>query len=155
MAFVDPENYDDNVYQQQYAVQEIGYGMLNGKGLNNDDASSVKNAGYILEGQTDFIFAVVGEELGFLGGSLVLFLLGLIILQCVLSAIRAKNFLGRLICCGMAALIAFQSFINIGVATQILPNTGLPLPFISYGLSSLWSLFGGMGVVLNINLQRK
>lgn len=140
MAFIDPENYDDNVYQQHYSVQAIGSGMLNGKGLNNEDASSVKNAGYIAEAQTDFIFAVVGEELGFIGGTVVLLLLAMIILECIISAIRADNFAGRLISCGMASLISFQSFINIGVATQLLPNTGLPLPFISYGLSSAWAL---------------
>lgn len=155
MAFIDPENYDETSYQQNYAEQAIGSGQLNGKGLNNDDASSIKNAGYIAEAQTDFIFAVVGEELGFVGGCVILLLLALIILECVIAAIRAKDFTGRLICCGMASFITFQTFINIGVATRLLPNTGLPLPFISYGLSSLVTLFGGMGIVLNICLQRQ
>lgn len=155
MAFIDPENYDETSYQQKYAEQAIGSGQLNGKGLNNDDASSIKNAGYIAEAQTDFIFAVVGEELGFVGGCVILLLLALIILECIIAAIRAKDFTGRLISCGMAAFIAFQTFINIGVATRVLPNTGLPLPFLSYGLSSLVTLFSGMGIVLNICLQRQ
>ncbi len=154
MAFIDPENYDDNVFQQKYSVQAIGSGQLNGKGLNNEDPTSVKNAGYILEPQTDFIFAVIGEELGFVGCIIILLFMALIIFECVLSAIRAKEFSARLICCGMAALITYQSFINIGVATQILPNTGLPLPFVSYGLSSVTSLLAGMGVVFNINLSK-
>jgi len=84
----------------------------------------------------------------------VLILLALIIFECILAAIRAKDFTGRLICCGMAALVSYQTFINIGVATQLLPNTGLPLPFVSSGLSSLVALFGGMGVVINISMQR-
>jgi len=157
MTFFAPDESDANAagkYQQKYSVQAIGSGQLMGKGLNNDDASSIKNGNFIAEAQTDFIFAVVGEELGFSGGCIVLLLLALIIFECILAAIRAKDFTGRLICCGMAALVAYQTFINIGVATQILPNTGLPLPFVSYGLSSLVALFGGMGVVINISMQR-
>jgi len=157
MTFISPDESDANSagkYQQKYSVQAIGSGQLMGKGLNNDDASSIKNGNYIAEAQTDFIFAVVGEELGFTGGCIVLILLALIIFECILAAIRAKDFSGRLICCGMAALVSFQTFINVGVATQILPNTGLPLPFVSYGLSSLVALFGGMGVVINISMQR-
>lgn len=152
--FEDDTDSKEGLEQQDYSVQAIGSGQLNGKGLNNEDSSSVKNGDYIAEVQTDFIFAVVGEELGFTGGCVVLLLLALIVIECILAAIRSKDFCGRLICCGMAALIAYQTFINVGVATQVLPNTGLPLPFVSYGLSSLVSLFGGMGIILNISLQR-
>ena len=69
-------------------------------------------------------------------------------------AVKAKDFTGRLICCGVAAYVAYQTFINIGVVTRILPNTGLPLPFFSYGMSSLVALFISMGIVLNVSLQR-
>jgi len=157
MTFLSPDESDANAagkYQQKYSVQAIGSGQLMGKGLNNDDPTSIKNGNFIAEAQTDFIFAVVGEELGFTGGCMVLILLALIIFECILAAIRAKDFTGRLICCGMAALVSYQTFINIGVATQLLPNTGLPLPFVSSGLSSLVALFGGMGVVINISMQR-
>jgi len=157
MTFMSPDESDSNSagkYQQKYSVQAIGSGQLMGKGLNNDDASSIKNGNFIAEAQTDFIFAVIGEELGFTGGCIVLLLLALIIFECILAAIRAKDFTGRLICCGMAALVSYQTFINVGVATKLLPNTGLPLPFVSYGLSSLVALFGGMGVVINICMQR-
>ena len=78
-----------------------------------------------------------------------------IIIECIIVAIRTKDFAGRLICCGVTAYIGFQSFINIGVVTRILPNTGLPLPFFSYGLTSLVTLFISIGIVLNINLQIK
>ena len=74
--------------------------------------------------------------------------------ECIYMAARAKDMAGRLICSGMAALLAFQSFVNVGVATGLLPNTGLPLPFISAGLSSLLSCFIGIGLVLNVGLQR-
>lgn len=148
------EEYDDDRYQQEFSMKAIGSGQLYGKGYDNDDSSSIKNLGYIAEAQNDFIFAVIGEELGFIGCCCLILLIGIIVFECVHISIRAKDFAGRLICCGMAAFIAYQSFINIGVATVLLPNTGIPLPFISKGLSSLIGLFGGMGVVLNISLQR-
>lgn len=154
MAFIEPENYSDGTYQQDYSVQAIGSGRLTGKGLNNDDPSSLKNANYIAEGHTDFIFAIIGEELGFVGCCMAILLLSWIVIECIIAAVRAKDFAGRLICCGVAAYIAFQSTINICVVTQLMPNTGLPLPFFSYGLTSLVTLYISMGVVLNISLQR-
>ncbi len=141
-------------YQQAYAVQAIGSGQLYGKGLNNNDTSSLKNAGYIAEAQNDFIFAVIGEELGFTGSCITIFLLFLIVLECIITAVRARNFEGRLICCGVAIYIGFQTFINIGVVSWILPNTGVPLPFFSCGITSLLTLFIAMGIVLNVSLQR-
>lgn len=145
---------DEGKYQQEYSVKAIGSGQLNGKGLNNDDPSSLKNAKYIAEAQNDFIFAVIGEELGFVGCCATIFLLSWIVIECIIAAVRAKDFVGRLICCGAAAYIGFQSFINIGVVTEILPNTGLPLPFFSCGITSTMTVFISMGVVLNICLQR-
>ena len=126
---------DAGTYQQAYAVQAIGSGQLYGKGLNNNDTSSLKNAGYIAEAQNDFIFAVIGEELGFTGSCITIFLLFLIVLECIIVAVRARNFEGRLICCGVAIYIGFQTFINIGVVSWILPNTGVPLPFFSCGIT--------------------
>jgi rod shape determining protein RodA len=154
MAFLEPEENGDTAYQQNYSVQAVGSGQLTGKGLNNTDPSSLKNADYIAEAQTDFIFAVVGEELGFLGCCFAILLLSWIVIECIITAVRAKDLAGRLICCGVASYIALQSFINIAVVTRVLPNTGLPLPFISYGLTSLVVLYMTMGIVLNIGLQR-
>lgn len=145
---------DAGTYQQAYAVQAIGSGKLTGKGLNNKDTSSLKNAGYIAEAQNDFIFAVIGEELGFTGSCITIFLLFLIVIECIIAAVRAKDFGGRLICCGVAIYIGFQTFINIGVVSWILPNTGVPLPFFSCGITSLFTLFIAMGIVLNVSLQR-
>jgi len=156
LAFLNPEEYaSDEAFQQNNSVMAIGSGQLNGKGLDNNTTTSVKNGNFISEPQTDFIFAIVGEELGFIGGCIIIALLLLIVIQCILVGVRAQNLSGRLICCGMGGLIGFQSFINIGVATKLLPNTGVPLPFVSYGLTSLVSLYIGIGFVLNVGLQPK
>jgi rod shape determining protein RodA len=147
--------WSDIADQQQNSIMAIGSGQLWGKGLNNSVATSMKNANYIIEPQTDFIFAVAGEELGFVGTLVIIVLLLFIILECILIGRKAKNMSGRLICCGMAALVGFQSVFNIFVATGLMPNTGIPLPFVSYGLTSLISLYIGMGFVLNVGLQPK
>ena len=131
----------------------IGSGQLSGKGYNNDETTSVKNGNFVSEPQTDFIFAIIGEELGFVGCCVVIFLLLLIVIDCILIGLKAKDTGGRIICGGMAALIGIQSFINISVATLILPNTGLSLPFVSYGLTSVVCFFMGIGFVLNVGLQ--
>ena len=142
-------------YQQENSIMAIGSGGLFGKGLNNNTVTSVKNANFISEPQTDFIFTIVGEELGFIGAISVLILLALIVFECFKTGMRAPNLGGRLICCGFGALIGIQSFINLAVVTMLIPNTGLTLPFVSYGLSSLVSTFIGVGLVLNVGLQRK
>lgn len=156
LAFLEPEKYaSDEAYQQNNSVMAIGSGQLTGKGLNNNTTTSVKNGNFILEPQTDFIFAIVGEELGFIGCCIIIALLLLIVIQCILIGIRAQNLAGRIICCGVGGLIGVQSFINISVATGLMPNTGVPLPFVSYGLTSLVSLYMGIGFVLNVGLQPK
>ena len=154
-AFLYTDEYDDARYQQDNSVLAIGSGKLYGKGLYNDSTESLKNANYLSrEMVNDFIFAIIGEEMGFVGSCIVLGVLFLIIAECFLAAIFAPDASGRMLCTGMAALLTLQVFINVGVATELLPNTGIPLPFISTGLSSLISLFGGMGFVLNVSLQR-
>ena len=154
LAWLEPEEYaSEESYQQLNSRRAIGSGQLSGKGYNNDDTMSVKNGNFVLEPQTDFIFAIIGEELGFVGCCAVIFLLLLIVISCILTGLRAKDTEGRIICGGVAALIGIQSFINIGVATMILPNTGLSLPFVSYGLTSLVCFFMGIGFVLNVGLQ--
>ncbi|MGN0204894.1 MAG: FtsW/RodA/SpoVE family cell cycle protein [Coprococcus sp.] len=155
MSFLNPSDYLLTTYNQQYnSTMAIGSGMLTGKGLNNNTITSVKGGNFISEPQTDFIFAVVGEELGFIGSCVVLGLILLIVLECLHIAKDARDMRGRLIAAGVAGIITFQSFVNVGVATGILPNTGLPLPFVSYGLSSLLSNFLCIGLVLNVGLQR-
>ena len=155
MSWLDPTNYADTAAQQRNSIWAIGSGQLFGKGLNNSVVTSMKNTNYIIEPQTDFIFAVAGEELGFIGTISIIILLLLIVIECILIARKAKDTSGRLICCGMGALIGFQAFINLCVATGLMPNTGMTLPFVSYGLTSLVSLYMGMGIVLNVGLQPK
>lgn len=154
-AFMYPDEYDAERYQQENSVLAIGSGRLYGKGLYNDSTESMKNANYLSrEAVNDFIFAIIGEEMGFVGSCIVLGVLFLIIAECFIAAVFAPDMTGRMICTGMALLLTLQVFINVGVATELLPNTGIPLPFISSGLSSLISLFGGMGFVLNVSLQK-
>lgn len=154
-AWLRPDDYPEEARQQQNSIKAIGSGQLYGKGLNNDDVGSVKNGNFISEPQTDFIFAVAGEELGFLGCCIIVVLEFLIALECLLIGRRAKVLSGTLICCGMAALIFFQTFVNISVTTGLIPNTGITLPFVSYGLTSLISFCIGIGLVLNVGLQTK
>lgn len=156
MAFLNSEDdeYSDAVLQQENSVTAIGSGQLTGKGLNNNEIASANKGNFVSENQTDFIFSVAGEELGFIGCTAILLLLLLIIFECIKTGIRAKDLSGRLICCGVAAIVGVQSFINIAVVTKIFPNTGTPLPFVSYGLTSMVSLYIGMGLVLNVGLQK-
>lgn len=155
MDFLYPEENDDGRLQQENAIMAIGSGGLTGKGLYNESANSVKNGNYIPEPQTDFIFAIVGEELGFVGCITILLLLMLIAAECVVTGARAPDMQGRLICFGVASIVVFQTFINIGVVTAILPNTGIPLPFVSYGMSSLVAMYAGIGLVLNVRFRKK
>lgn len=157
IGFYDENNEDAAKirYQQENSVLAIGSGGLYGKGLNNNDITSVKNGDYLSEAHTDFIFTIVGEELGFVGSLSVILLLALIVFECFLTGSRAPDLSGKLICCGLGALIGFQSIINLSVVTMLVPNTGLTLPFVSYGLNSLFGLFACLGTVLNVSLQYK
>lgn len=156
MSFLYPENdeYSDDIQQQNNSKTAIASGELIGKKLSgNDEVTSVNEGNFVSENQTDFIFAVAGEEYGFLGCCTILLLLLAISIECIRMGLRAKDLSGKIICCGMASIVSLQSFLNICVATGIAPNTGTPLPFVSYGLTSLVSLYLGMGLVLNVGLQ--
>ncbi len=142
-------------YQQENSIIAIASGSLQGKGLNNNSITSVKNAEFISEPQTDFIFTIIGEELGFFGSLVTIVLLALIVVECFRIGLRARENIGKCIAIGYGSLIGTQAFINLGVVTMILPNTGLTLPFVSYGLSSLVTLFIGIGMVLNVGLKKK
>ena len=156
MSFLNPENdeYSDDIQQQNNSKTAIASGELIGKKLSgNDEVASVNEGNFVSENQTDFIFAVAGEEYGFLGCCTIILLLLAISIECIRMGLRAKDLSGKIICCGMASIVSLQSFLNICVATGIAPNTGTPLPFVSYGLTSLVSLYLGMGLVLNVGLQ--
>ncbi len=154
LAWLQPEKYQDTAgYQQQNSIVAIGSGMLTGKGYKTNEVGSVKNGNFISEPQTDFIMAVAGEELGFAGCVLMISLFAFATAIIIHIGRRATELSGTLICAGVAAHIGFQSFANIGVATGLLPNTGLPLPFISYGSTSLICLLAEIGLVLNVGLM--
>lgn len=115
----------------------------------------VRNYSNIYSNESDFIFAAVGEEYGFVGCCIIIFLYLILVLRCLRIAAHAPDLMGRIICTAISALFMFQGFINVGVATNILPNTGMPFPFISYGLTSLISSMIAVGLVLDIGLQSK
>ncbi len=154
LAWLHPEDYATTLaYQTMNSIMAIGSGQLMGKGYNTNEISSLLNSGYISESQTDFIFTVIGEEFGFAGSSVVVILLMLIAIRCFFIARNARDTAGVVIATGVGTWIGFQGFMNIAVATGILPNTGIPLPFVSYGLTSLLSLYIGVGFVLNVRMQ--
>ena len=154
LAWLHPEDYaNSEAYQTLNSMMAIGSGQLYGKGYNTNEISSVLNGGFISESPTDFVVTVIGEELGFIGACIVIGLVLAISLDCFLISMRAKDKAGEIIAAGVGAWIGFQGFINIGVATGVIPNTGIPLPFVSYGLTSLLSSFMGIGFVLNVRLQ--
>ena len=155
LTFLNPDETSSGFAQQMYSIMAIGSGMFKGKGLFNHSIFSVKNGNFLVEEDNDFIFAVIGEELGFRGSIIIIIIFLLIIIECLIIAYRAKTLSGRLICVGVMAWIGFQTYTNIAVATGLFPNTGITLPFFSRGVSSLLSVYFGLGIVLNVALQRK
>ena len=154
LGFLNPEEYAlTERYQQINSVKAIAAGKVLGKTLGGD-TSDFRLFNKVFVNESDFVFSVLAEELGFLGCVLVIVLFAFIVFKCVLIARRTADFTGKMIAIGVSAMLAFQSFVNIGVATALLPNTGLPLPFLSYGLSSLLSNFLAIAMVLNVGLQK-
>lgn len=129
----------------------IGSGGLTGKGLFQGTQTQLS---YVPEQQTDFIFTVVGEELGFVGGALLLALFGVVVWRTWRSARLAGDVFGSLICVGVLAMFTFQIFENIGMTMGIMPVTGIPLPFMSYGGSSTIAYFICIGLVVNVHMRR-
>lgn len=154
LGFLNPEEYAlTERYQQINSVNAIASGKVLGKALVGDTSDfRLYNKVYVNE--SDFIFSVIAEELGFIGCFLVIALFSFIVFKCILIARKTSDFTGKMIAIGVSAMLVFQSFVNIGVNTALLPNTGLPLPFMSYGLSSLLSNFLGIALVLNVGLQK-
>ncbi|MBE6008538.1 MAG: rod shape-determining protein RodA [Lachnospiraceae bacterium] len=150
-TFFYPDTSSDTYYQTLKSINAIGSGQVSGKGLYN---GTLNQLSYLPEPHNDFIFSVIGEEFGFIGCTLVLALLLFIIFRCVLIAMDTDDDFSRLIVIGIAGMFAFQTFVNTGVATGILPNTGMSLPFVSYGGSSMWTNMAAVGLVMNISMKR-
>ncbi len=153
LSILNPEEYEGTMYQQENSITVIGSGGLTGK-LLEEGTEGILSDTYVPVSESDFIFSVAGESFGFLGTFTILFIYLLIIIIILMAARSAPDFMGMLIATGVACMLMFQVFVNIGVVTAILPNTGLPLPFLSYGLSSLISNMIAIGLVLNISLQK-
>jgi rod shape determining protein RodA len=156
-SFFNPDEYSASglTNQQDRAVMAISSGRLNGKGLFNTNIDSVKAGNFLSEENSDFIFAVVGEELGFWGTLAVIGLFAVLVFLCFRIAARAADKAGRLLAVGTGTFIGLQVFINIGVTSGLLPNTGVVLPFFSHGISSLLCMFVCLGLVMNVALQRR
>ena len=155
ISFFTPTERSEAHYQQENSIIAIGSGKLTGKGINNDSPNSVKNGNWLAEAQNDFIFAVVGEEVGFVGSVIIILLYIFLIISCIVTASKQREYYKNLVCIGVATWLAVQTLINIGVATALMPNTGVPLPFFSQGGSSLLSIYMGMGFVLNIRRETR
>ena len=154
LAWLHPEDYaTSTAYQTMNSMTAIGSGQLVGKGLSAGGAGTLLGTGFISESQTDFIFAVIGEQFGFLGCLIMIFLITVVTVRCYQIAEKSGRLGDKIIASGMAAWIGLQSYLNIGVTTGLLPNTGIPLPFVSYGLTSLICLYAGLGLVQNVYLR--
>lgn len=142
-GWLQPNEYPDSSFQTRQGFSAIGSGQFTGKGYMNNDV-------YVVEKHTDFIFANIAEELGFIGGAFVIVLLFFVIYRIVLITVEAKDPFMTLMGAGIASLLAFQITQNIGMTIGLLPVTGMTLPFLSYGGSSLISNFMLMGIVMII-----
>jgi rod shape determining protein RodA len=141
--------------QAEYSLQESKIAIVNG-GLGGEGLFKGRqtNLAYVPEQHTDFIFTVVGEELGFLGGATLIGLYGLLVWRLWRTALLSSDFFGTLLAVGVLAIFAFQIFENIGMTMGIMPITGIPLPFMSYGGSAIITSFIAIGLVANVNMRR-
>jgi rod shape determining protein RodA len=144
----DPKRTGYNLQQSKIA---IGSGQFTGRGLFNGTQTNLR---FVPEQHTDFIFTVLGEELGFVGTGIFLLLFAMFLWRGVRIAMMSKDLFGTLLAAGIVAMFAFQGFINMGMTMGISPITGIPLPFVSYGGSSLIASFLATGILLNIHMRR-
>ena len=157
-AFLNPSTHSSNpyvqsaIYNKQQAEVAIGSGGFFGSGIGH---GAQTNLGYVPEQQTDFIFTAVGEQLGFVGAVGVLSLLGVIAWRVLHAAVVARDTFGRLICAGLFAFIAFSVFQNAGMTMGIMPITGIPLPFVSYGGTAVLVFFAAVGLALSVGARRR
>jgi rod shape determining protein RodA len=151
-TFISPSEDDPSFYNIRQAIVSIGSGGLGGKGYMQ---GSQTQARFLRVRHTDFIFAVLAEEFGFVGGIGVIALLGVVLARIVRAARTAADPLGSLLCYGVASFIFFQTFVSIGMNLQLVPVTGLTLPFVSSGGTSLLSTLAGIGLVQSVVIRRK
>jgi rod shape determining protein RodA len=138
-------------YNLAQSILAIGAGGIFGTGIFRGAAT---NGGFVPAQQTDFIFSAVGEQLGFVGGLLVVALFGVIVFRLLRAAQIARDPLGRMLCSGALALFAFSVFQNVGMTVGLIPIAGIPLPFVSYGGSAMIVFFATVGLVVNVEMRR-
>jgi rod shape determining protein RodA len=152
-AFVTPDAHTQSTsYNQHNATLAIGSGGWLGKGLFHGTQTTGQ---FVPEQQTDFIFSVAGEELGLAGAGTIVLLVGIVLWRGLRIAYRAGDLFGRLVATGVVCWFAFQAFENIGMTMGIMPVTGLPLPFVSYGGSSMFANLIAIGLLQNVHLKRE
>jgi rod shape determining protein RodA len=152
-CFLDPyADAQGACYQLVQAMNAVGSGGLLGQGLT---AGRQNQSGLLPVQSTDFIFTVVGEELGLVGGLLLLGLFALLVWRILRIGWQARDTLGSLVAAGLAGMILFQVLVNVGMVIGIMPVTGIPLPFITYGGSSLISLLFGMGILESVRMHSR
>jgi rod shape determining protein RodA len=149
-TFINPEGDPDAQFNIRQALISIGSGGAVGKGYANGTQSQLR---FLRVRHTDFIFSVIAEEFGFVGGAVVMAAIGLIILRILRGARNATDPLGSLICYGVAAIVFFQTVVSIGMNLNILPVTGLVLPFVSSGGTSLLSMLAGIGLAESVIIR--
>jgi len=152
LLFLNPASNPDTYYNVQQALISIGSGGLLGKGFASGTQSQLR---FLRVRHTDYIFSVIGEELGLVGALVLLGLFTLLIWRVLRVAAMVNDPFGRLVCVGVASIIFIQAAINIGVNLGLLPVTGLPLPFVSYGGSSLWTFLIALGLVESVAMRYK
>lgn len=147
-SFLRPEYASpDAIRQTEGSLYAIGTGGLTGRGFLENP--------YVILGHNDFIFSVAASQFGFVGAVVLLAVVAFVIVRCIFIALKAVDNEGRLIAAGVAGMLIFETFFHVGVATNLLPNTGMPFPFLSYGGSMIWVHMIAMGMVLNVGLPRK
>ncbi|HXN58922.1 MAG TPA: rod shape-determining protein RodA [Acidimicrobiales bacterium] len=157
-TFLNPNQHSSNpyvqttIYNTQQSKDAIGAGGLFGSGIGH---GAQTNLGYVPEQQTDFIFTAVAEQLGFVGSVGVLVILGVIAWRILRAAVVARDVFGRLICAGLFAFVAFSVFQNAGMTMGIMPITGIPLPFVSYGGTAVIVFYATIGLALSVGARRR
>ncbi|CAN5252245.1 rod shape-determining protein RodA [soil metagenome] len=151
-SFLDPAaELQTEAYNRNQSIIAIGAGSWFGAGLFEGTQTRLRN---VPEQHTDFIFTAVGEELGFVGAGTLLALFGIMCWRVWRTAQLARDSFGTLVCVGVLVMLLFQIFQNVGMTMGIMPITGIPLPFVSYGGSSVVTMFAGVGIVLNVHMRR-
>jgi rod shape determining protein RodA len=148
----DPESRHGDDYNVNQALISIGSGGLTGQGYKQGSQVRLR---FLKVRWSDFIFSALANEFGFIGAVLIILVEAFVVYRCLRAAYLARDTYGGLICYGVATLLAFQALVNMGVNLRMLPATGLPLPFLSYGGSSLFSLLTGIGLVESVILRHK